>query len=108
MENWRLLADQMVCTKVVKLKLKKKSVQARSAKLTDKKVEEATRRSANVKTTERQCTFQMKILKTCLSNKNILSLNDLSSGDIFSILKLAEVLKRERSEEHTSELQSPC
>ncbi|HYZ65985.1 MAG TPA: ornithine carbamoyltransferase, partial [Nitrososphaeraceae archaeon] len=37
----------------------------------------------------------MKILKTCLSNKNILSLNDLSSGDIFSILKLAEVLKRE-------------
>ena len=44
---------------------------------------------------ERQCTFQMKILKTCLSNKNILSLNDVSSSDIFSILKLAEVLKRE-------------
>ena len=44
--------------------------------------------------TERRCTFQMKILKTCLSNKNILSLHDLSSDDILSILRLAGVLKR--------------
>src|SRR5919106_4506502 len=37
----------------------------------------------------------MKTLKTCLSNKNILSLLDVSSNDILSILKLAEELKKE-------------
>jgi ornithine carbamoyltransferase len=37
----------------------------------------------------------MKISKTCLSSKNILSLDDLKSEDILSILKLAEVLKAE-------------
>ena len=37
----------------------------------------------------------MKISKTCLSSKNILSLDDLKSKDILSILKLAEVLKAE-------------
>jgi ornithine carbamoyltransferase len=37
----------------------------------------------------------MKISKTCLSSKNILSLDDLKSEDILSILKLAEGLKVE-------------
>jgi ornithine carbamoyltransferase len=37
----------------------------------------------------------MKRSKTCLSNKNILSLIDLGSDDIFSILRLAEILKSE-------------
>ena len=37
----------------------------------------------------------MKISKTCLSSKNILSLDDLKSEDILSILKLAECLKVE-------------
>jgi ornithine carbamoyltransferase len=37
----------------------------------------------------------MKTLKTCLSNKNILSLLDVSSNEILSILKLAEELKKE-------------
>jgi ornithine carbamoyltransferase len=37
----------------------------------------------------------MKTLKTCLSNKNILSLLDVNSNEILSILKLAEELKKE-------------
>jgi ornithine carbamoyltransferase len=37
----------------------------------------------------------MKISKTCLSSKNILSLDDLKSEDILSILELAEGLKVE-------------
>jgi ornithine carbamoyltransferase len=37
----------------------------------------------------------MKTSKTCLSNKNVLSLIDLRSNDIFSILRLADVLKME-------------
>src|SRR5215212_674890 len=37
----------------------------------------------------------MKTLKTCLSNKNILSLLDVSSNEILSILGLAEELKKE-------------
>ena len=37
----------------------------------------------------------MKISKTCLGSKNILSLDDLKSEDILSILKLAEGLKVE-------------
>ena len=37
----------------------------------------------------------MKTLKICLSNKNILSLLDVNSNEILSILKLAEELKKE-------------
>jgi ornithine carbamoyltransferase len=44
---------------------------------------------------ETLCTFQMKTSKTCLSNKNILSLLDVNSDEILSILKLAEDLKKE-------------
>ena len=37
----------------------------------------------------------MKTLKTCLSKKDVLSLIDVSSEDIFSILELASRLKKE-------------
>jgi ornithine carbamoyltransferase len=37
----------------------------------------------------------MKTLKTCLSNKNILSLLDVNTDEILSILKLSEELKKD-------------
>ena len=37
----------------------------------------------------------MKTSKICLSNKNILSLLDVNSDEILSILELAEDLKKE-------------
>src|SRR5215831_1673470 len=37
----------------------------------------------------------MKTLKTCLSKKDVLSLIDVSSEEIFSILELASRLKKE-------------
>jgi ornithine carbamoyltransferase len=40
------------------------------------------------------CIFQMKILKTCLNNKDFLSLLDVNPEEIISILRLAEEFKK--------------
>ena len=65
----------------------------------ERKIQTGNQANRKIKKKDNQMTIRyilpMKTLKTCLSKKDVLSLIDVSSEEIFSILELASRLKKE-------------